>query len=423
MTRDNNGGWFDDRPQQATLDVGDAAQRTARRAERGGEIAGTEAFVDVSEATIDPGEQTALVETAEMIEGQADLFGGDATVVDTPDWTEPAVEAEPVPFEENIAAAEQAGVLEPIGPNGDAEHAPADVFEPDPIEIEFHSLDAANAARDRYPDALDDSDTRRTKMVRVWGHAPDDVVDAIALEAAESRAHVADQFGQVELTRAERAQLEDRRDWDGRMLFHAQSAKAVLQGSGVDDWIAYYDPQLTVDEHRSIAEQARRDERGARMDEHAREGAFEAMVAGAVGAPVQQRQRASDAVIELCMEISGEHDSEVFRAILAGEHPGVSNARIRRAKETIEDIRAEFGHEFVERAAEECHRERRPAPEPLDPVRFERDARTGWFTPPDPRPDPVVGVDRSAATGQFVTQEREPAGVGRGENSGRFWPF
>ncbi|WP_207890238.1 hypothetical protein [Natrarchaeobius chitinivorans] len=421
MPQDNNGGWFDDRPQQATLDVGDAAQRTARRAERGGEIVGSEAFVDVDEPTIDPGEQTPLVETSETIEGQADLLGGEATVTDTPDWSGPTVE--PVPLEENIAAAEQAGVLEPIGPNGDAEHAPPDVFEPDPIEIEFHSLDGANAARDRYPDALDDSDSRRTKTVRIWGNAPDDVVDAIALEATESRAHLADQFGQVELTRAERAQLEDRRDWDGRMLFHAQSAKAVLQGSGVDDWIAYYDPQLTVDEHRSIAEQARRDERGARMDEHAREGAFDAMAAGAVGAPVQQRQHASDAVIEHCMEISDEHDPEVFRAILAGEDPGVSNARIRRAKETIEDIRAEFGHEFVERAAEECHRERRPAPEPLDPVRFERDARTGWFTPPNPQPDPVLGVDRSADTGLFVTQDRVPAGVGRGTETGRFWTW
>ncbi|THE66747.1 hypothetical protein D8Y22_01085 [Salinadaptatus halalkaliphilus] len=291
------------------------------------------------------------------------------------------------------------------------------------LTTKFHSLDGANAARDRYPDAIDHSGTRREKTVRIRGDAPDDVIDAIAIKAAESRAHRADQFGQAELTRSERSQLEDRPDWNGRLLFHAQSAKAVLQGNGVDDWLAYYDPQLTVDEHRSVAEQARRDERGARMDEHAREGAFDAMAAGAVGAPVQQRERAADEVIELCMELSDEHDPDVFRAILAGEDPDVSSTRVRRAQETIADIRAEYGHEFVERAAEECHRERRPAPEPLDPVQFERDARTGWFTPPNPQPDPAPGVDRSADTGLFVTQDRLPANVGRGDNSGRFWSF
>ncbi|ELY60202.1 hypothetical protein C491_02850 [Natronococcus amylolyticus DSM 10524] len=35
--------------------------------------------------------------------------------------------------------------------------------------------------------------------------------------------------------------------------------------TGVDDWLAYYDHTLSVDEHREVAERAMRDEGGDRL--------------------------------------------------------------------------------------------------------------------------------------------------------------
>lgn len=58
------------------------------------------------------------------------------------------------------------------------------------------------------------------------------------------------------------------------------------------------------------------------------------------------------------MKISVEKDPEVFDALLAGEDPGTSADCVRGVRETIEDVRAEFGDEFVEQTAGGCRRER-----------------------------------------------------------------
>lgn len=145
------------------------------------------------------------------------------------------------------------------------------------LKLVFGSRELANAARDWLPDvARTGHYDRRHKTVEVY---TDELTESEELrlqgEAADSKAQVADQFGQRELTDAELRELRDRRDWSPQKRFHAQAAKAILRGTGVDDWLAYYDLSLTVDEHRGIAEAALQDEHGQRRDAHDREGMFD----------------------------------------------------------------------------------------------------------------------------------------------------
>ncbi|CAI50760.1 uncharacterized protein NP_5338A [Natronomonas pharaonis DSM 2160] len=133
---------------------------------------------------------------------------------------------------------------------------------------EFGDLETANAVRDELPDGvLAPTDDRRDTTIEVLGDELDaDERAYLEGAAADSKRRETYQHGQAELTDAER------RDVDPDNLMHARSAKAILQGEGVDDWRAYYDPELTPSEHVDVAERARRDESGARAD---REGARE----------------------------------------------------------------------------------------------------------------------------------------------------
>lgn len=129
--------------------------------------------------------------------------------------------------------------------------------------VEFGSLVEANAMRDQLPDeALAEDDDRRSKTLKLSPEASRSDRTRAAGAAADSRAHLADQHGQEDLTNAEKRELDFRRT----NVMHARSAKAVLRGEGVDDWLAFYDPELTVDEHRELAETARHDEVGDRLD-------------------------------------------------------------------------------------------------------------------------------------------------------------
>ncbi|MBZ6496009.1 hypothetical protein [Natrinema longum] len=137
----------------------------------------------------------------------------------------------------------------------------------DPEEIRFGTIDVANSFRDDHPDHLAPVDDRRTKTVTIVSEAPDYVVDEAVRLAESGKAEKAQQFGQEELTANERQQLEDRGSWEAhRHLFHAQSAKAILQGHGIDDWLSFYDPDLTTDEHRSHADEWKQQEVGDRLD-------------------------------------------------------------------------------------------------------------------------------------------------------------
>lgn len=136
--------------------------------------------------------------------------------------------------------------------------------DPGPVEtmdVEFHTRDAANALRDRIDDEwLAEDDDRRSKTVEIRDDAPLSVQNIATGAAADSKAHLADQGGQVPLTDAEKREI----DFTRTNVMHARSVKGRMQNAGVDDWLAFYDPSIGVEEHDP--DRAKRDERGARAD-------------------------------------------------------------------------------------------------------------------------------------------------------------
>lgn len=139
--------------------------------------------------------------------------------------------------------------------------------------VEFGSKSAADAARETWDEHLCPDDDRRLKTVRFVGDVPDDVLERAELEAAESLGERESGPGQAELTEHEKDRIDFSKGRANTMW--ARSIKAIAKNEGVDDWTAHIDPQLTVDEHREVMEQASRDDQGSRMDaeESAREKA------------------------------------------------------------------------------------------------------------------------------------------------------
>jgi hypothetical protein len=113
--------------------------------------------------------------------------------------------------------------------------------------IDCPTLASARAIREKYRDLLADSDDARTTVVHVTSWALDHWVDDMRRIAAEDR-DANETYGQARLTRHERSRL----DFSETNLFHARSCKAIAVERGVGDWLAYYDPTLTVDEHRDV---------------------------------------------------------------------------------------------------------------------------------------------------------------------------
>ncbi|QCP90406.1 hypothetical protein [Haloarcula marismortui] len=131
--------------------------------------------------------------------------------------------------------------------------------------IEYGSKDAADAARDRHSEYLCSDDDRRLKTV-AWAESgtPEWVLEQERLEAADSRDDGGDDGGQVALSDTERDGIDFS---DGRAnVLHARSVKGIAQSEGVEDWTSYYDPTLTVDEHREVMADAAR-ESGSRTAE------------------------------------------------------------------------------------------------------------------------------------------------------------
>ena len=130
--------------------------------------------------------------------------------------------------------------------------------------IEFGSKAAADSVREQFESDLCPDDDKRLKTVRFVSDVPADVIERAEIQAADSLDDRSSGPGQTELTASER----DRIDFsEGRASVpHARSVKGIAIDNGVDDWLAYYDPQLTVDEHRETMEDAAHDEQGKRMD-------------------------------------------------------------------------------------------------------------------------------------------------------------
>lgn len=108
-------------------------------------------------------------------------------------------------------------------------------------------------------------DDRRLKTVRFQSDTPQDVLDQARLDAEDSLADQESGTGQAPLTDAE----QERIDWsEGRAnVPHARSVKALAGEKGVSDWTAYYDPTLTVDEHREVMDRAAKEGGGKRRED------------------------------------------------------------------------------------------------------------------------------------------------------------
>lgn len=132
-------------------------------------------------------------------------------------------------------------------------------------EVEFGegNKDVADAVRDEYEEYLCSDDDRRLRTVIFSSDTPDDVLDRVTVRAARTRSE-RDGAGQRPLTDAERNRIDFSKP--RASVPHARAVKAIATEEGVDDWVAYYDGTLTVDEHRDVMAEAARDERGQRMD-------------------------------------------------------------------------------------------------------------------------------------------------------------
>ncbi|GGL57853.1 hypothetical protein GCM10009039_15040 [Halocalculus aciditolerans] len=127
------------------------------------------------------------------------------------------------------------------------------------------SKDAADRLRDEHSDWLCPiDDDRRTKTVAFVSDVPDDVLDDAVGHAAEERSERSEGGGQVPLSDSEKQRVGP--FTGSNNVMKARAAKGVFLDAGVDDWTSWYDPELSVDEHREVAERAAREDGGRRLD-------------------------------------------------------------------------------------------------------------------------------------------------------------
>jgi len=126
-------------------------------------------------------------------------------------------------------------------------------------KIQFDGRTAARPIRKdpKIKPFLADSDDARTGTVVLKDGTPERVVEKVVGEAAETREKEATKYGQVPLTDQERKQI----DFEETSVPAARSAKGIARGKGVDDFLAYFDETLSVDEHREVFDRAK--EQGA----------------------------------------------------------------------------------------------------------------------------------------------------------------
>lgn len=258
--------------------------------------------------------------------------------------------------------------------------------EPETVEIEFGSRAAANAAREDLPaEALTDEYDRRHKTIEVRADLVDErTLDRVTGMAADSKAHEEQKAGQVALTREEKNRL----DFTETTVVEARAAKGIFLAEGVDDWLAYYDPELTVDEQRDVAESAAQQGGGKRMD------AGESAVEKAARA----RRRSATELEEHAITGAKAGEEEAIETLV---ELGWSPSEARSLAEAAGDDR--------ERAA-------------ILDVAIARAIANGRFTKKPPARAPSAPVEyRSPTTGRFVGDAIDPnPGIGRDPADGQF---
>lgn len=130
--------------------------------------------------------------------------------------------------------------------------------------VEFASKETADHYRDRYEEFLCPDDDARLKTVTFASDVPDHVLEEAERDAFQGKEERSTGPGQIPLSGHEKSQIDFGK---GRAnVPHARSVKAIAAEKGVDDWISYFDPSLTVDEHREILAAAKTEGGGRRHD-------------------------------------------------------------------------------------------------------------------------------------------------------------
>jgi hypothetical protein len=114
-----------------------------------------------------------------------------------------------------------------------------------PESVACSTLAAADRIRCEYGDCVIPRDDAREMTVWYCGDAPGRARRSIQRIAYRSQQRERAGFGQTPLTRGERSRIA----FERTNVFHARACKAIAIECGVEDWVAYYDHALTVDEH------------------------------------------------------------------------------------------------------------------------------------------------------------------------------
>jgi len=260
------------------------------------------------------------------------------------------------------------------------------------VEIEFGRRSAANEARDTLPDeALTGRYDGRHKTVEIRADAVDErTLNRVSGMAADSKAHEEQKAGQVALDRREREEL----DFTETSVPEARSVKGVMLAEGVDDWMAHFDPTLTVDEHRDIAKRAARDDEGKRMDSGD----------SALEREARARRREADELETFARKGAKAGEQEAIET-LVGEL-GWDREDARALAQSTDDprVRRDVLDTVVARALANGRFLREP-PEraPNSPSKY-RNPGTGHFV--GDKIDTSPGIGRDPADGQFVNKQR-----------------
>jgi hypothetical protein len=254
----------------------------------------------------------------------------------------------------------------------------------DTIEFELGSRDEANQFRDKLPDgSTTDKYDRRHKTVKVLeGALSESQLNDLTQAQAEAEAEEAEKFGQSDLTEHEKDQLLTRSDFSTGQWFHARSAKAILQGKGVDDWLSFYDPELSTDEHRELAERAKQEEGGQRMDEEGRAGKEAQEIADALaGSKSGQCENAE----KWCIE--GDEDACEFLQ----EECGLDELEIEQLQSGLEEL-DEDPAEVLGAGPDEPSVDLEPSAEPLIDLTPENSADEQTDGAEGELPGPALGA-------------------------------
>jgi len=130
------------------------------------------------------------------------------------------------------------------------------------VDLERKQL--ADEFREQHSEYICSDDDARLTTVTFTSDAPQWLLEDAGRQAADYRGEIEDTAGQVGLSDQERREIDFSKA--RASMPHARSVKGIAASEGVDDWLAYYDPTLIVDEHREVMQRAARDESGRRMD-------------------------------------------------------------------------------------------------------------------------------------------------------------